>query len=207
MELLVTLIWTWSYWLLFSERGVTGYWNHYDFALRVRIYSVKWPMIRRNFFYRWALIGSLALVLFENFVSAAQIHRYSNKCMISMQIIAQNPHKLNMASICFESTKIGLNTIYTIVIWSQNTRWGFGAFFDFHWKVFVRWVCHMVRLKQTSGKVCSFYVSASSVLVLYVGGCCPSGTSENVLRLMLQFFYCTDIEKSLITCIQVCFTF
>ena len=53
----------------------------------------------------------------------------------------------------------------------------FGAFSDLHRNMSVRWVCKIVSLKQSSEKVCSD-VSTSSVLVYYVCGYCPSGTSE-----------------------------
>ena len=73
-------------------------------------------------------------------------------------------------------------------IWVKILNGGLGVIFPF-----------------SSVKVCSPAVSASSVLDLYVCGYCPSGTSENVSRLIHQVFYCTDIRKCLHACIQVNF--
>ena len=81
----------------------------------------------------------------------------------------------------------------------------FGAFSELHRKMSVHWVCSMVKLSQTSENVFSSDLSASSALVYYVCGSCPSGTSENVLRLMHQVIYCTDIGECLIMCNQVYF--
>ena len=88
----------------------------------------------------------------------------------------------------------------------QNTRWGcLWAFSNLHRKLSVRWVCNILSLKQTSENICSPDVSTSSVLVYFVCGYCPCGTSINVSKLIHRVIYCTDIEKSLLTCIQVCF--
>ena len=80
-----------------------------------------------------------------------------------------------------------------------------GAFSDLHRKMSVRWVGKMASLKHTSENARSLYVSPSSVFFYYAYGYCPSRTSETVLKLIHQVFYCTDIGKSLITCIHAFF--
>ena len=71
----------------------------------------------------------------------------------------------------------------------------------------MQWVFKTVSLNQTSENVCSPGVSATSVLVSSLGGFCWYGTTANVLRLIHQVIYYTDIGKSLITYTQVYFTF
>ena len=83
----------------------------------------------------------------------------------------------------------------------------FGVFSDLHLKKSVLWVCSIANLNQISENVCSPDVSASSVLVYSLCGYCPSGTSEYVLELILQVFYCIDIDKCLPSCIQAFCTF
>ena len=62
----------------------------------------------------------------------------------------------------------------------------FGAFSSLDPKMSVVSVCTIADLNKTSENVCSRDDSASLGLVYYVFGYCPSGTSEHVLRLILQ---------------------
>ena len=119
--------------------GSTSWWSHCGFAPRIWFHAVTWPTVRRNSYHRWVLVGSLAYMLNKYKMSCEQILHYSDECTVFMQFSSRYLHKLNMASICCESSKMSAKYYTYDCILDQSNRGGtLRGFSDLNRKRYVR---------------------------------------------------------------------